>query len=537
MTFDQPRRRLPVFWGSLILFILVVAGGLIVTSFVSRFGEDLEREELKLLAATAAASFDTDTVRKLRGGNPSDIGTESFERVREQLQKIRGANPESRFVYLMTTEKDQVVFLADAEPPESKDYSAPGEVYKEASPALHRLFSQGKPFTEGPYQDHWGVWVTGLAPLIDSRTGQVIAVLGIDVRADQWLASVSRYKWFSIALTVLVAGIMALLLIGIHFQGRFSSSIKHLNQDLEQELGERKRAEQGLRLAAAVIENTTEGIAVTRSDGTIRSVNRSFEQITGWSAREAIGQTMKILKSGEHNEEFYRKMWESLGETDKWKGEIWNRRKSGELYPQATTINALKDSDGTVGHYAVIFSDVTEQKQLENRLRSLSALDGLTGLHNRRAFDETFLKEWHRAVRESSPLSVIMLDIDCFKKYNDCYGHLEGDACIQQVAQVLKGCVRRAADFPARYGGEEFVVILPETDQTGARGVANRIREEIQSLAILHENSEVATVVTVSIGLATEVPRVEEIAANLIERADKALYQAKSSGRNRVETL
>jgi diguanylate cyclase (GGDEF)-like protein/PAS domain S-box-containing protein len=529
-------RRLPIFWGSFVLFLLVIVGGLVLTDFVSRFGEEMEREELKLLAATAVASFDTDTIRKLRG-NPSDIGTEAFDHVRKQLQKIRGANPNSRFVYLMGWQKDRIVFLADAEPPESKDYSAPGEVYKEASPALYRIFSQGKPFTEGPYQDHWGVWVTGHAPLIDSRTGQVIATLGIDFRADQWLASVSRYRWFSIALTALVAGIMALLLIGIHFQGRFSSRIKHLNQDLERELEERRRAEQGLRLAAAVIDNTTEGIVVTRMDGTIRKVNQSFEQITGWGALEAVGRTMEILKSGEHDEEFFHEMSKILAETGKWKGEIWNRRKNGELYPQATTINALKDSDGAVDNYAVIFSDVTEQKQLENKLRSLSAQDGLTGLHNRRAFDETFLKEWRRAMRESSPLSVIMLDIDCFKNYNDCYGHLEGDACIQQVAQVLKGCVRRAADFSARYGGEEFVVILPETDQMGARGVANRIREEIQSLAIPHGNSEVAPVVTVSIGFATEFPQREAIAVNLIERADKALYQAKSLGRNRVETL
>jgi diguanylate cyclase (GGDEF)-like protein/PAS domain S-box-containing protein len=514
----------------------VIAGGIILTDFVSRYGENLAREELTLLAATAAASLDTDTIRKLRG-NPADIGTEAFDRVREQLQKIRRANPKSRFVYLMNRKNDRIIFLADAESPESEDYSKPGEEYKEASPELHRIFPRGKPFTEGPYRDRWGVWVTGLAPLVDFKTGQIVAVLGIDVNAEQWLASVSRYRGFSIALTTLVTGIFALLLIGIYSQGRFSSRIKHLNQNLEQELGERRRAEQGLRLAAAVIENTAEGIAVTRADGAIRSVNRSFEQITGWSALEAVGQTMEILKSGEHDEEFFRELRKTLIETDKWKGEIWNRRKDGELYPQATTINALKDADGSVGHYAVIFSDVTEQKQLENKLRILSDLDGLTGLHNRRAFDETFLKEWHRAVRESSPLSLVMIDIDCFKKYNDCYGHLEGDACIQQVAQILKGCVRRAADFPARYGGEEFVVILPDTDDSGARGVANRIREEVQALAIPHDMSEVTPVVTVSIGFSTVAPRLDILPASLIELADKGLYQAKSMGRNRVETL
>lgn len=536
MIFKQPFRRFPVFWGSLILFLLVIAGGMILTDFVARYGENLEREELKLLAATAAASFDADTIRKLRG-NPSPMGTDAFNRVREQLQQIRRANPASRFVYLFTREDGELVFLADAESILSPDYSAPGDVYKDPPAGAFRSFTVQNSLIEGPYRDKWGEWVTGFAPLIDSQSKEVIAVLGMDFSAKQWLATVSRYRGFSIALTALVSGIIALLLIGIYCQGRFSSRIKRLNQDLEQELGERKRAEQGLRLAAAVIENTAEGIAITKADGTISKINQSFEQITGWSALDAVGQTMKILKSGEHDDEFYHAMLETLAETGKWKGEIWNRRRSGELYPQVTAINALKDSDGEIGHYAVIFSDVTEQKQMENKLRNLSALDGLTGLYNRRVFDETFLKEWNRAVRESSSLSLVMIDIDYFKKYNDCYGHLEGDACIQQVAQVLKECVRRAADFPARYGGEEFVVILPETDHLGAQGVANRIREEVQSLGILHRMSEVAPFVTVSIGFATEVPRVDTMPAFLIEQADKALYQAKSSGRNKVEAL
>lgn len=537
MTFPTAfRKQPPLFWVCLILFTLAVVGGVVVTGFVSRYGDEQERETLQLLATTAAASFDADVVRKLQGSQ-SDLGTRAFSQVREQLRKIHWSNPNTRFVYLMGEKNNQVIFLVDAEPPESKDYSPPGEVYREASPELHRIFSHGNPFVEGPFRDHWGVWVTGLAPIWDLRTGQVVAVLGLDVNAKRWQAAVFRYLGFSIALTVLVSGILALLLVGIYVQGRYSTRIDGLNQDLLQELKERKRAEQGLRLAAAVIENTAEGIAVTRPDGTIRKVNQSFEQITGWSALEAVGQNMRILKSGEHDEAFYRAMWERLAQTGKWKGEIWNRRKNGELYPQATTINALKDSEGGAGYYAVILSDVTEQKQLENKLRDLSALDGLTGLYNRRMFDETFFKEWKRAAREAFPLSLIMIDIDYFKKFNDLYGHLDGDVCIQHVTQVIKSCVRRAADFPARYGGEEFVIILPATDQKGALAVAERIREEVYSLAIPHAMSDIAEVVTVSIGCATEVPQVHAIALQLINRADQALYKAKKAGRNQVATL
>jgi diguanylate cyclase (GGDEF)-like protein len=134
-------------------------------------------------------------------------------------------------------------------------------------------------------------------------------------------------------------------------------------------------------------------------------------------------------------------------------------------------------------------------------------------------------------------LSLIMIDIDFFKKFNDFYGHLDGDVCIQHVTQVIKSCVRRAADFPARYGGEEFVIILPETDQAGVRAVAERIREDVAALAIPHAMSDIAEIVTVSIGCATDVPQMNAIPLQLINQADQALYRAKTSGRNRVANL
>jgi diguanylate cyclase (GGDEF)-like protein/PAS domain S-box-containing protein len=528
------RRHLLLLSVCLLSFALI--GGCFFTVFVTRYGANLEKERLVALAVTAAASCDANTVLMLKG-NSSDVGTSAFELTRAELVRVRQSNPECRFVYLMAQRNNRIIFLVDSEAMESKDYSPPGEEYSEASPELHRIFADGQPFMEGPVTDRWGKWMTGLAPVYHPQTGQVIAVVGMDIRADKWLAIVSHYRWFGIVVAAQIFAMVTLFLLGLYLQLRYNEKVIKLNADLQRELTERERAEQGLRLAAAVIENTAEGIVVTRADGTIRKVNQSFEQITGWKAKNAIGQTMDILKSDQHDAAFFFDMERTLVETGKWKGEIWNRRQNGELYPQATTINALKESGGEIGHYAVIFSDVSEQKQLENKLRDLSELDGLTGLHNRRVFDETLLKEWKRAMRESSPLSVVMIDVDYFKKFNDAYGHLEGDACLQRLAHVLKSCVRRAADLAARYGGEEFAVILPETDQSGALGVANRIREELCALAIPHEKSEVATVVTASIGCATEVPQGDAIPSKLIERADRALYQAKTNGRNRVESL
>jgi PAS domain S-box-containing protein len=227
------------------------------------------------------------------------------------------------------------------------------------------------------------------------------------------------------------------------------------------DIAERKRAESSQRLAAAVFASTTEGIVVTDAKGAIQSVNKAFEQITGYNETEAIGKTPNILKSGLQDAEFYARMWKTLRETGTWRGSFWNRRKNGEIYPQETAINAIKNERGEVVQYCGIFSDVTDRHKLEESLRLLSSTDGLTGLANRRSFDETIEREWRRAQRAGYPLALIMADIDDFKKFNDAYGHLEGDECLKKIATSFKNAVRRAGDLAARYGGEEFVLLLP----------------------------------------------------------------------------
>lgn len=161
------------------------------------------------------------------------------------------------------------------------------------------------------------------------------------------------------------------------------------------------------------------------------------------------------------------------------------------------------------------------------KLAHMSSVDGLTGLANRRQFDEYMLREWSRALRHAHPISMVLIDIDYFKRYNDQYGHLEGDACLIKVAKAL-------TDRVARYGGEEFVLVLPELDSGRASAFARRVRGSIEALGIPHEGSLVAGVVTVSLGVATAVPEAAGMSSNLIESADKALYMAKDQGRNRV---
>lgn len=287
-------------------------------------------------------------------------------------------------------------------------------------------------------------------------------------------------------------------------------------------------------LAAAVFANTTEGILVTDAKGMIQSVNKAFAHITGYSEADAIGKNLRILKAGLQDADFYAKMWKTLRKTGVWKGNFWNRRKDGEIYPQETTINAIRNDRGEIVQYCGVFRDITEQYKLEQTLRMLSATDGLTGLANRRSFDETIQREWRRAQRVGYPLAIILADIDNFKKFNDAYGHLEGDECLKKVGATLKHALHRAGDLAARYGGEEFIFLMPMTKASEAIQIAETMRRSVEALKIPHETSDTCGFVTLSMGAAAMVPQSDISSQGLITMADKAMYQAKREGKNRV---
>ncbi len=184
-----------------------------------------------------------------------------------------------------------------------------------------------------------------------------------------------------------------------------------------------------------------------------------------------------------------------------------------------------------------IWSDRQELSDANERLLRISSLDGLTGIPNRRSFDEFFQREWHRALRSNKPLSVIMADIDFFKAYNDTYGHQQGDGCLKQIAAVLNECANRPGDLVARYGGEEFVAVLGDTDINGAVKVAERMRSEVELLKIIHQGSKISGFVTISLGVGVITPTKDLLPEALISMADQALYQAKNEGRNRVKSI
>jgi diguanylate cyclase (GGDEF)-like protein/PAS domain S-box-containing protein len=296
------------------------------------------------------------------------------------------------------------------------------------------------------------------------------------------------------------------------------------------DISERKRAEERLQLASLIIENALEGIVVTDPDGVIESINPSFTTITGFSANDVIGRKPNVLKSGRHDDEFYAEMWRELADNGSWRGEIWNRRKNGEIYPEWLTITAIRDDQGRIMRMIGIFSDITQRKMTEEHLKHLAHHDVLTALPNRTLYMDRLGQQIRVAKRENKELAVLFVDLDRFKPVNDRYGHNVGDLVLKEVADRLADSVR-SADTVARIGGDEFTVIVGAMEHADdARVVAEKIRDEVCRPI---EVQGVAHQLGASIGVSL-FPQDGEDADALTSRADMAMYAAKTSGRNTI---
>lgn len=282
------------------------------------------------------------------------------------------------------------------------------------------------------------------------------------------------------------------------------------------------------RLSRMVFDNSLEGITVTDASSRIVMVNRAFTHTTGYSAEEAIGQTPALLKSGKQGPDFYARFWNALREDDGWHGEIWNKRKNGEVYPQWISVTAVRNRKKQIEHYIAIFADITERKERENLMEYQALHDALTGLPNRRLFHDHLNQTLVQTKRHGSRMFAVMyLDLDRFKYINDTWGHDAGDMLLKEVAARLRRCVRES-DTVARLGGDEFTILLPEVSGEADAGVvAEKILLAMKVPVNLTTESRV---ITTSIGISVS-PRDGVDAETLMKRADAAMYQVKASGR------
>ncbi len=296
------------------------------------------------------------------------------------------------------------------------------------------------------------------------------------------------------------------------------------------DITQQKESEKQLQLSDQVFKNTIEGILVTDPEGVILHVNPAFYEITGYTREEVIGNKPNILKSNRHGKAFYEMMWKSLLEKGYWRGEIWNRRKSGEIYPEWLTITAIKDASGRTTHYVSIFHDITENKRNQEKIHYQAHHDALTDLPNRTLFQDRLSWALFQAKRNEDLVGVMFLDLDNFKRINDSLGHNVGDILLQKVAQRLLMCVRDE-DTVARLGGDEFVLILMRTTERGVIQVARRLLGSISEPFFIKDHD---LQINASIGI-TLYPNDGSEPTTLLKNADLAMYRAKDMGRNNYQ--
>lgn len=324
-----------------------------------------------------------------------------------------------------------------------------------------------------------------------------------------------------------------------------TGELSDINQNLKKEITKRKQIEGNLYKSQqefiSLFKSSPEALVYTDEESNILDINPRFTELFGYTLEEVEGRNIYdgMIHTSDKIEEGKR-----LGKIAKSKGyftcETIRKKKDGTLFPVS-----ISGSDITIGGQLkgmlVIYIDTTERKKIEKelkkaneKLKRLTYVDGLTEVNNRRYFEEFSDKEWNRAIRNSTPFSLIMIDIDFFKRYNDTYGHLKGDECLRKIAGITKQTIKRSVDFVARYGGEEFIVVLPDTDIEAAARLAEIIRVNVEATAIEHSDSSISKFVTISLGVASIIPKRNTKSDSLLSEADKALYRAKQEGRNRV---
>jgi diguanylate cyclase (GGDEF)-like protein/PAS domain S-box-containing protein len=279
-----------------------------------------------------------------------------------------------------------------------------------------------------------------------------------------------------------------------------------------------------------IVDSMDQGLLIVERNGRVQYANPACDRYLGYAADELVGRSLAELLAQPDNYANGVGMMEAIGHGTR---EVLIRHRDGGLRAMDLTMTPMHAADGL---FVALLHDITHHKQSEDALHRAAMLDPLTKIANRRHFDAFLEKEWQRAIRNAQPLSLVVLDVDHFKLYNDTLGHAAGDVCLQKVAQALEAHALRPTDLAARYGGEEFVLLFAETPHAAAARLAEAIRTTVEALQLPNPRSPTTPRITVSVGVATIVPTQLDEIEQLFVCADRAMYAAKGAGRNRVET-
>ncbi|MCL6638493.1 MAG: EAL domain-containing protein [Firmicutes bacterium] len=503
--------------------LIVLGLGWIGTGIAGRLAEAELQQNLLSRVKTAAVAMDPERVKKL-GGTPDDTGKSEFKQLRTQLAAIREANPSCRFTYLFGLKDGRVVFLADAEPEDSPDYSPPGQVYDEASEKLTASFAEGEAFIEGPASDRWGVWVSGLAPVIDGTDGRVVAVLGLDIDAAEWPRRIAAFRTSAIFSTLI-----------LFLTAMFFVSMRYNKRAALQAASSEKRLLESEERYRLIFNNGNDAILVNRIKdngypGEYVEVNNVACERLGYSKEEFFDLSpLDIETTGEPGD--YQKIIKKLHSDKHVLYESEYKSKSGNKTPVEINAHLFEIK----GHPMVmsIARDITERKRIEEQLKYLATHDSLTNIPNRFFLEETLKRSVAKAKRGQKS-ALLLIDLDNFKLVNDLLGHAAGDEMLITLVKILKNNLREG-DLLARLGGDEFAVLIEGASVEEALHVAEKLRRVIDEEEIRLAMSEAAFNLSLSIGVAIIDGTLDY--QKLLSRADTALYSAKDEGRNKVVLL
>lgn len=355
-------------------------------------------------------------------------------------------------------------------------------------------------------------WVFAILTTILASFGYFNSIYSINLYANLGITN-------AINLSITIIAIWATTIIAVHIKS--ISTILKSNETVQR----------------AILSASIDPIVTINTEGIIISASPATEATFGWSVQDLIGKKFEKLLAPTCRDKYVKLFHnhEDAGNSNLLGTikEVTGQHRVRRDFPCELSINHIFIPDLNQSIYTGVFRDISIRKATESKMEWLSSHDGLTGIYNRRYFNEQIDREWKRLLRSQEALSIIIIDVDFFKNYNDYLGHQTGDSCLQKIATSLELLGRRSTDFVARYGGEEFVVLLPGTDINGAQQVADNLQNQIRGLNIPHPNSITSKKVTVSMGVASITPTLGCSYERLIRFADQALYQAKENGRNR----